>query len=82
VRYEGDGRIFKIGINVEYNTVRMLRYHNSVKHALSFDPVSSEMVLETLVYSQFNHLTRLLSREYFIEFGRREIFKLLYSLSC
>ena len=41
VRHEGDGRIFKIVINVEYNTVRMIRYHNSMEQALSFDPVSS-----------------------------------------
>jgi hypothetical protein len=43
VRHEGDGRIFKIlvDINVDYNTVRMLRYHTSVEQALSSDPVSS-----------------------------------------
>jgi hypothetical protein len=40
VRHEGDGRIFKIDINVEYNTLIMLRYHNSVEQALSFDPFS------------------------------------------
>jgi hypothetical protein len=33
------------------------------------------MVLKTLFYSPFNHLTRLLAREYFIEFSRREGFK-------
>jgi len=33
------------------------------------------MVLETSVYSPLNHLTRLLSREYFIEFSRLEGFK-------
>ena len=31
------------------------------------------MAIETLVYSPFNHLTRLLDLEYFTEFGRREI---------
>jgi hypothetical protein len=36
----------------------------------------TEMVVETLVYSPFNHLTRLLAREYFIEFDCREKFKL------
>jgi hypothetical protein len=40
VRHEGDDRIFKIDINVVYKTVRMLRYHNYVEQALSFDPVS------------------------------------------
>jgi hypothetical protein len=36
----------------------------------------TEMVLETLVFSPFICLTRLLAREYFIEFSRRESFKL------
>ena len=35
-----------------------------------------EEILETLVYSPFNHLKRLLVQEYFTEFGRCEIFKL------
>jgi hypothetical protein len=30
------------------------------------------MVLETLVYSPFNHMTRLLTQEYSIEFSRHE----------
>jgi hypothetical protein len=34
------------------------------------------MVLETLVYSPLNHVTRLLAREYFIEFSRWESLKL------
>ena len=42
----------------------------------------TEMVLETLVYKTFNHLTRLLAPEYFIEFSCREKFKLFYSLPC
>jgi hypothetical protein len=41
----------------------------------------TEMVLETLVYSPFNHLTRLLVREYFIEFSLRESFKLYISIT-
>jgi uncharacterized protein (DUF924 family) len=36
----------------------------------------TEVVLETFVYLPFNHLMMLLAREYFIEFGRRGIFKL------
>jgi hypothetical protein len=36
----------------------------------------TEMVLETLVYSPFNHLTQMLASEYFIEFSHREGFKL------
>jgi hypothetical protein len=35
-----------------------------------------EVVLEKLLYSVFNHLTRLPAREYFIEFAHRESFKL------
>ena len=35
----------------------------------------TDVVLETLVYSPFDHLTRLLARENFIEFSRRESFK-------
>jgi hypothetical protein len=35
-----------------------------------------QSVLETLVYSPFNHLMRLLAREYFTEFSQRESFKL------
>ena len=35
----------------------------------------TEMVLETLVYSPSDHLTRLLVRENFIEFSRCESFK-------
>ena len=35
-----------------------------------------QMVFETLVYSPFSHLTPLLALEYFIEFSRRETFKL------
>ena len=38
--------------------------------------MTKEMVLETLIYSPFNRLTRLLDREHFIEFSRRESFKL------
>jgi len=30
------------------------------------------MSLETLVYSSFNHLMKLLPRKYFIEFSRHE----------
>jgi hypothetical protein len=37
---------------------------------------STEIALETFVYSPFDHLTRLLAREYFIEFSRRESFQL------
>jgi hypothetical protein len=33
-------------------------------------------VLETLVYSPFNHLMRLVAREYFTEFSQRESFQL------
>jgi len=36
----------------------------------------TEMVLATLVYSPFNHLTWLLAREHFIEFSYWESFKL------
>ena len=39
------------------------------------------MVVERFVYSLFNYLTRLLPRENFIEFGRRESFRLYYILS-
>ena len=35
----------------------------------------TEMVLETLVYSPFDHLTWLLARENFTEFSRCESFK-------
>ena len=37
---------------------------------------TTEMVIETLAYSSFNHMTRLLAWEYFIEFSRRKSFKL------
>ena len=54
----------------------------SVKHTLASNLVIStlmtrtEMVLEMLVSSTFNHMTRLLAGEYVIEFSRRESFKL------
>jgi hypothetical protein len=38
-----------------------------------------EMILKILAYSPFNHLTLLLAGEYFIEFSRRESFKLNYT---
>jgi hypothetical protein len=34
------------------------------------------MIFETSVYSPFNHVTRLLAQENFIEFNRREKVKL------
>ena len=37
--------------------------------------VRTEMFLVTFFYSPFNHLTRLLDQEYFIQFARRESFK-------
>jgi hypothetical protein len=36
----------------------------------------TEMVLETLVYSPLNHLTRMLSGEIFIKLSIRESFQL------
>jgi hypothetical protein len=36
---------------------------------------SAEIVLETLVYTPFNHMTLLIAQEYFIEFSHRERFK-------
>lgn len=36
----------------------------------------TEMVLEILVYSPFNHMMQLLAQEYFTEFSHREGFKL------
>jgi hypothetical protein len=35
----------------------------------------TEVVLEALVYSPLNHLTRLRAQEYVTEFSRRESFK-------
>jgi hypothetical protein len=35
------------------------------------------MVFETSVESPLNHLIQLLTREYFVEYSRRKIFKLL-----
>jgi len=43
----------------------------------------TETVLETLVYSQLNHLTRMLSGENFIELSLLESFQLFYiKLAC
>jgi len=36
----------------------------------------TEMVLEMLVYSPFNHLMRLLAQEYLFEFSYHDSFKL------
>ena len=38
----------------------------------------TEMVVETLVYSPLNHLTRMLSGENFIELGLRESFRYVH----
>ena len=35
MKHEGDGRIFKINVNLDYNTVRMLGYHISVNPVTS-----------------------------------------------
>ena len=36
----------------------------------------AEMVLETLIFSAFNHLTQLLAREHFVAFSCHETYKL------
>ena len=41
----------------------------------------TDMVLEELVYSSFDHLMRLLAQEYFIEFSHCEIFKLYITIT-
>jgi hypothetical protein len=45
-------------------------------HLIFLGMTMTEMVLATLVYSPLNHMTRLLVREYLIEFSHRENFKL------
>jgi len=40
------------------------------------------MALETVAHAPFNHLTRLLDREYFIEFSHRETFKSYINVFC
>jgi len=42
----------------------------------------AEVVLETLVYLPFNHLTQLLAQENFIEFSHCESFKLCMAVMC
>jgi hypothetical protein len=46
---------------------------------INFTMTRTEMVLETSVLSLFNHLTRQPFRESFIEFSRRESFRLYIS---
>jgi hypothetical protein len=40
------------------------------------------MVLETLVHSPLNHVTRLLAGKYYIEFSRRTSFRLCNAKNC
>jgi hypothetical protein len=42
-------------------------YNVKLSGRLNFLMTRTEMVLETLVYSTFNHLKPLIAREYFIE---------------
>ena len=42
----------------------------------------TQMALETLAHAPFNHLTRLLAREYFSEFSHSGTFKPYMSIFC
>jgi hypothetical protein len=59
---------------------RKLAFPKSVRGRISEVVISlmvrTELHLVTVFYSQFNHLMRLLDQEYFIQFARRENFKL------
>jgi hypothetical protein len=47
-----------------------------IQKKTQFPDQRTDVTLETLVYSPFNHLNWLLVREYFTEFGRCGSFKL------
>jgi hypothetical protein len=55
-----------------YRTRPIRTYRNRQRPLMT----RAEMVLETFIYWTFIHLMRLLAPDYFIEFGRRGIFKL------